>query len=293
MLRRENRPRRSRSGRFRSTDGAGAAPGGAGRHVAGGARRCARCDAAFGPLTLAAHGGAARLLAALGEVDHGMAFDDPSAGLAVQRPRSGRDPSEPIVAWLNADGAAALEARAGRGAIATDRRDVHCAAVPAARRWRRSVHPTRARRAAAARYAAVSPTRCWSIPGSGSAAKNWPAGRFAATIDALDGSPVRLIVGEADAAAARRLKLPWPRPLPRLEHPPLDELAAAWPAAGPISATIQASATWPAVRRPNRRPVRPHPPAVWRPLGPDVQRRAVRRRRPEQHCRSSLEHSAR
>ena len=33
--------------------------------------------ARFGRVTLAAHGGAARLLAALGEVDEGLAFDDP------------------------------------------------------------------------------------------------------------------------------------------------------------------------------------------------------------------------
>ena len=34
----------------------------------------------FAPLTLAAHGGAARLLASVGEVDRGLAFDDPSLG---------------------------------------------------------------------------------------------------------------------------------------------------------------------------------------------------------------------
>jgi heptosyltransferase-3 len=61
-------------------------------------------------------------------------------------------------------------------------------------------------------------------PGSGSAAKNWPATHFAETIRALDG-PVRLIVGEADATAASNVEAALGHRLPRLENAPLDLLA--------------------------------------------------------------------
>ena len=47
------------------------------------------------PLTLAAHGGAARLLASLGEVDRGMAFDDPSLGWLFVAVRLAEEPSWP------------------------------------------------------------------------------------------------------------------------------------------------------------------------------------------------------
>ena len=52
----------------------------------------------FSPLTLAAHGGAARLLASVGEVDRGLAFDDPSLGWLFAADRA---PEDAIVAWMN------------------------------------------------------------------------------------------------------------------------------------------------------------------------------------------------
>lgn len=75
---------------------------------------------------------------------------------------------------------------------------------------------------------AVAPIRSDEVlvhPGSGSSAKNWPAERFAQTLRALD-LPVRLIVGEADLAAADRVEAALGHSLPRLEHAPLEELAA-------------------------------------------------------------------
>ena len=50
----------------------------------------------FAPITLAAHGGAARLLASVGEVEHGLAFDDPSLSwLFGERPGP-----RGVVAWM-------------------------------------------------------------------------------------------------------------------------------------------------------------------------------------------------
>ena len=61
-------------------------------------------------------------------------------------------------------------------------------------------------------------------PGSGAAAKNWPAEHFADVIRRVKG-PVRLIVGEADAARRRSGRAQRGPALPRLEHAPLEELA--------------------------------------------------------------------
>jgi ADP-heptose:LPS heptosyltransferase len=62
-------------------------------------------------------------------------------------------------------------------------------------------------------------------PGSGSAAKNWPAERFATLIRGLK-RPVRLIVGEADQRPAEQLDTGLGYRLDRLEAPPLNELAS-------------------------------------------------------------------
>ena len=62
-------------------------------------------------------------------------------------------------------------------------------------------------------------------PGSGSVRKNWAPERFAAVLAEVNG-PVRLIVGEADALAASAVEEHLGKRLPRLEHPPLEELAA-------------------------------------------------------------------
>src|SRR5579872_3766810 len=57
------------------------------------------------PITLAAHAGAARLLASLGEVDHGVPFDDPSLGWLFRD----QAPDEAVVAWMTrAEGAPGL-----------------------------------------------------------------------------------------------------------------------------------------------------------------------------------------
>ena len=52
---------------------------------------------ACSPITLAAHAGTARLLESLGEVDRGLAFDDPSLAWVLQ----GGETSESIVAWMS------------------------------------------------------------------------------------------------------------------------------------------------------------------------------------------------
>ena len=64
-------------------------------------------------------------------------------------------------------------------------------------------------------------------PGSGSARKNWPAGRFAAVAEMLlaRGAQVRLAVGEADVEAAERVEQALGQPLSRVTEPSLGELA--------------------------------------------------------------------
>ena len=73
---------------------------------------------AFSPVCLAAHAATARLLADIGEVDRGVAFDDPSLawvfGEAV--------PDEPVVAWMSAEIKGARLVAPSRPADAT-----HCA----------------------------------------------------------------------------------------------------------------------------------------------------------------------
>ena len=61
--------------------------------------------AASEPLKLAAHGGAARLLATVGEVDEGLAFDDQRVGWLFRD----APPPEPVVAWMAAEAAPALK----------------------------------------------------------------------------------------------------------------------------------------------------------------------------------------
>jgi ADP-heptose:LPS heptosyltransferase len=170
---------------------------------------------AFAPLTLAAHPAAARLLASLGEIDRGLAFDDPSlAWLFTGRPV----PDEPIVAWMNTPLQHATLVAPSRPSNGE-----HCARylletlAPLGIDLTFDDHPL-----------GVTPTPADEVlihPGSGSPGKNWPAAKFAAVIRALD-APVRLIVGEADARAAADVEAHLSRALPRLEHPPLEELAA-------------------------------------------------------------------
>jgi ADP-heptose:LPS heptosyltransferase len=107
-------------------------------------------------------------------------------------------------------------------------------------------------------------------PGSGSSAKNWPAARFAETIHALQ-RPVRLIVGEADDAAADEVEACVGKALPRLEHLALDELAARL--AGCHCYLGNDSGVSHLAGLCGARSVvlfGPTSPQVWRPLGPDV-----------------------
>jgi ADP-heptose:LPS heptosyltransferase len=158
-------------------------------------------------ITLAAHGGAARLLAQLGEVADGLAFDELSLPFS----------SEVIVAWMNRE-FAPLSARV----VAPSRppsMDRHCA-----RHLLETLAPLGIDLFWDDSPLPVTPVFSNEIlvhPGSGSATKNWPAEHYAALIRLLD-APVRLIVGEADAPAASALD----PALPRLEQPPLNELAA-------------------------------------------------------------------
>jgi heptosyltransferase-3 len=173
----------------------------------------------FGLLRLAAHAGAARLLAAVGEVEHGLAFDDPSlAWLFVARP-----PEEEIVAWMNPDGVAALE-HARLVAPSRPPGEQHCAQY-----LLKSLAPLGVDTSwlddRPLTVAGLGSNEVLIHPGSGSSAKNWPAQRFAETIRALD-RPVRLIVGEADAPAALEVEAHLGRSLPRLSNAPLEDLAA-------------------------------------------------------------------
>ena len=143
-----------------------------------------------GEVTLAAHAGAARLLQELGEVQRGLAFDDPWIAAVLR----GGPADDPVVAWTSAPVPGAVVHAPARP---PDR--VHCAEY-----LLRTLAPLRCDLTLDASPLGVRPLSCDEIlvhPGSGSASKNWPAERFAAVIRALD-QPVRLVVGEADACAA-------------------------------------------------------------------------------------------
>ncbi len=185
----------------------------------------ARC----GKLTFAAHGGAARLLQSVGEVDRGIAFDDPSLAWVFADARPPDQDGRHLVAWLSGHRPPALaDALVFAPGRPREEDGVHCA------RYLLGTLPWPA--AFDDRPLGVRPLPSDEVlvhPGSGSPRKNWPAECFARTILALDG-PVRLVVGEADhepaaaveAALARLAGGPWRGSLGRLEQPPLEELAA-------------------------------------------------------------------
>jgi ADP-heptose:LPS heptosyltransferase len=217
----------------------------------------------FAPLRLAAHGGAARLLASLGEVEDGIAFDDASLSwLFVERLHA-----EAIVAWMNPDAAVALR-QALLVAPSRPEGDEHCATY-----LLESLAPLGIDTWLDERPLRVRPAPSDEVlihPGSGSAAKNWPAQRFAETIRALE-RPVRLIVGEADAQAALEVDACLGRSLPRLQHAPLDELAARL--AGCYAYLGNDSGVSHLAGLCGARSIvlfGPTSPAVWRPLGPQV-----------------------
>jgi ADP-heptose:LPS heptosyltransferase len=228
------------------------------------ALRCLRSR--FGPLKLAAHAGAARLLADLGEVDAGLAFDAPQLSWLFRSDAT--PPTEQIVAWISSLPPALRDAAvfAASRPLGTDR---HCAQY-----LLDTLAPLGCSDVLDDRALAVTPLRSDEVlvhMGSGSLAKNWPAERFADVVRGLDGEPVRLIVGEADAGPADAVETSLGRQLPRLNQPPLAELAARL--AGCRAYLGNDSGVSHLAGLSGARTLvlfGPTPAAVWRPLGPRV-----------------------
>lgn len=175
---------------------------------------------AFTPLTLAAHGPAARLLRQLQEVDRGIAFDDSSLSSLF---REGANPAEEIVAWMSAASAPALRRATLVAPSRPPAMDRHVA-----RYLLESLAPLRIDLTWDDHPLRVEPLPSEEVlvhPGSGSPAKNWSPERFAQVIRAID-APVRLIVGEADLGVAAAVEACLGHKLPRLELVSLEELAA-------------------------------------------------------------------
>src|SRR5207253_5272920 len=139
---------------------------------------------------------------------------------------SGSPNDQPIVAWMN-QRAPAL----GSGALVAPSRPPPDGAIHCAEYLLETVRPLGLATDLDASPLRVEPLESDDIlvhPGSGSAKKNWPAARFVATIEDLQkaGRTVRLIVGEADGAAASGIENALRRPPGKLERAPLEELAA-------------------------------------------------------------------
>ena len=217
-------------------------------------------------VTLAAHPGAARLLAGLGEVEVGLAFDDPRLGWVFGAGPPPR-PRPRVVAWLDAAARLAVRPEVLAPSRPADAR-THCAQHLLA-----SVCPGGR---LDARILDITPRISGEVlvhPGSGSPRKNWPAERFAAVVAGLlaRGVATRLVVGEADTSAARAVERQVGRPLPRIEHPDLEDLAARL--AGCRAYLGNDSGVSHLAGLAGARSVvlfGPTPAAVWRPLGPRV-----------------------
>jgi heptosyltransferase III len=218
---------------------------------------------AHAPITLAGHAASARLLASLGEVDRGIAFDDPSLGWLF---REGGEGPQPFVAWMT--GAPALPQAKVAAPSRPPAMDRHCA-----RYLLETLAPLDIDLSFDDRPLNVRPVPSDDVlihPGSGSRQKNWPPERFAELIRTLDG-PVRLVVGEADAAAASAVDARLGRSLPRLEQPTLEDLAARLAGCrayvgndsgvGHLAGLCGAHAVV---------LFGPSDPSVWSPIGPDV-----------------------
>jgi ADP-heptose:LPS heptosyltransferase len=168
-------------------------------------------------VTLAANGAAAHFLLSVSEVDCALPFDDPSLGwLFTGPPRE-----EKVVAWLSESPRGLPD-----GAVLAPSRppgmDRHCA-----RYLLETLTPLGIDLSWDDRPVAVNAVASDEVlvhPGSGSAAKNWPAEQFAAVIRALD-RPVRLVVGEADSRPVSRVEACLGRRLERLEQASLADLA--------------------------------------------------------------------
>jgi ADP-heptose:LPS heptosyltransferase len=215
------------------------------------------------PVTLAGNGAAARLLQSVGEVDHALAFDDPSLGWLFTGP-----PAEnSVVAWMTSS-PPGLPASVVRAPSRPPGMDQHCA-----RYLLNTLAPLGIDLAwddRALKVTAVPSDEVLVHPGSGSAAKNWPAEHFASVIRALN-RPVRLIVGEADEIPAARVEARLGRRSARLEHRSLEELAARLAGChaylGNDSGVSHLAGLCGA---PTVVMFGPTDPIVWRPLGPDV-----------------------
>ncbi len=224
----------------------------------------ARCS----PVVLAGHSGASRLLAAVGEVDKGLDFDDPMLAWVVGGGAPGAYEGEPIVAWMGASVALAAPNVVVRAASrpATEQ---HCAAYLLETLRPLGVDVT-VPDTRPLRITEVSSDEVLVHPGSGSLAKNWPPERFAQVIRRLE-APVRLVVGEADLEPARALEAALGRELPRLEHVPLAELARRL--AGCRAYLGNDSGVSHLAGLCGARTVAlfgPTSPTMWRPLGPQV-----------------------
>jgi heptosyltransferase III len=233
-------------------------------------------------LTLAAHGGAARLLAALGEVDAGRSFDDPGlawlwTGHVDERVDVGMP--DAIVGWLSDDGHLGQRlATLGVGdVLLAPSRPTTDAPAHVARYLCHTLRPLTPRLPDFdVRPLAVASAGRGDVllhPGSGSARKNWPPESFAGVASTLlaQGAPVRLIVGEADEGAAAMVEHVLGQSLPRLAQPWLIDLAAAL--AGSVAYLGNDSGVSHLAGLVGARAFvlfGPTDPRRWRPLGPRV-----------------------
>ena len=217
---------------------------------------------AYSTLTLGAHAPTARLLQALGEIDRGVAFDDPSLTWVFDD----RTVGEPIVAWMER-----TPGLIGAAILAPSRPDDQ---QHVSRYLLGTLAPLGIDLTWDDRPLMVEPLESDEIlihPGSGSNRKNWPSDRFAEVIRELN-CPVRMVVGEADAAAATALEETLGRRLERLEHGPLERLAAHLAGSraylGNDSGVSHLAGLCGARTVALFGPTNSH---VWRPIGPNVQ----------------------
>ncbi len=217
------------------------------------------------PVTLAAHGAAARFLESSSEVEHGVAFDDPS--LAWLFTASPAPTEEQVVAWMR-EAPRGLPADSLMAPSRPPGMDQHCAGY-----LLETLAPLGIGLACDDSVLGVIPHPSAEVlvhPGSGSPAKNWPAEHVAAVIRALD-RPVRLIVGEADEAAASHVEACLGRRLERLERASVADLAARLAGCGAYLGNDSGVSHLAGLCGAHAVVLfGPTDPTVWRPLGPDV-----------------------
>ena len=234
-------------------------------------------------VTLAAQGAAARLLAARGEVDVGLSFDDPRLGWLWSGTAVPASLPDAVVGWVSdADGRLHRRLSAlgvGRVLLASSRpADSRCH-VAHYLWWTLAplAEPLPAFDDGVLRVSAsgagASAGAVLLHRGSGSARKNWPARSFAAVADLLlaRGTAVRLVVGEADGETASQVERALGRALPRLTEPSLGALARTLAGCqaylGNDSGVSHLAGL---VGAPTFALFGPTDPRQWRPLGPRV-----------------------